>query len=209
MSCSIMNLNSLYLSSLYTFILNFDPKNTLCIFIQIHFLASYFQFQNGDFLKRIKKIQLEEKLSRRLEMKTKKHKAREGQFELRCQKCSEFICMSSDIKTIQHAHHAALCNDILERMTAKKTNGPSYTDTEIQANVGRLYCKKCGEPLGMICIYKGVQFPVLKIDNLLIEDAFGNKSLAKKWKNAPFIVTELSNDDLLEIINDDNRSIMI
>jgi hypothetical protein len=35
------------------------------------------------------------------------------EFELRCGKCNEFICMSTDIKKIQNAHHAVISEDLL------------------------------------------------------------------------------------------------
>jgi hypothetical protein len=64
--------------------------------------------------------------------------------------------------------------------------------------VGKVNCKKCGKNLGNIVIYRNAQFPVLKIENFLISDSHSNTDVYKKWKNAPFIPKEITQQNLLD-----------
>jgi hypothetical protein len=63
-----------------------------------------------------------------------------------------------------------------------------------------LICKECGGNLGVICIHRTLEFPVLKIEHFLIVDTNGRQDTCKKWKSAPFIVPPLTNDDWKEIV---------
>ena len=122
--------------------------------------------------------------------------ANQGEYVLRCVKCSNFICMASDVKKIQNAHHAALCQDIRERVLAKKLPVPTFQDDNLTCGSRKLLCKECGSSLGNVSIYKQAQFPILKIEHLVIEDTVGNRNVVKKWKSVPFFVQELTTDDL-------------
>ncbi|OWF42873.1 probable ATP-dependent RNA helicase DDX58 [Mizuhopecten yessoensis] len=169
-------------------------------------LQERIQFNREGFQRRVLKIQMEEKLARDMEA-TKGHKGaiEEGQFELRCGKCQDYICMSSDVKTIMSAHHAVLCDDITDRVAAKRLNRVQYSDQKLQSGVGKITCRKCGSDLGNVSIFNGIQFPIIKISSFSIVDAYGMADSKKKWKQVPFRVSELSTEDLHALLRRGNR----
>ncbi|XP_033757113.1 probable ATP-dependent RNA helicase DDX58 [Pecten maximus] len=153
------------------------------------------------FQRRILKIQMEEKLARDMDAcKGNRRDIQEGQFELRCGKCQDYICMASDVKTIMSAHHAVLCEDITNRVAAKRLNRAQFSDQQLQSGVGKITCRKCGSDLGNVSIFKGIQFPIIKISSFSIVDAYGMVDCKKKWKQVPFHVAELSNEDLVVLM---------
>ncbi|XP_060069486.1 antiviral innate immune response receptor RIG-I-like [Ylistrum balloti] len=166
----------------------------------IEILQGRLQHSQESFQRRILKIQMEEKLAREMEATKGKREVQEGQFELRCGKCQEYICMSTDVKTIMSAHHAVLCDDISDRITAKRLNRAQFSDQQLQSGVGKLTCKNCGSDLGNVSIYHEIQFPIIKIASFSIVDAFGVADMKKKWKQVPFYVAELSNEDLYALL---------
>nr|WBR62860.1 RIG-I like receptor 1 [Azumapecten farreri] len=169
-------------------------------------LQERIQLNRGGFQQRILKIQMEEKLARDMEAtKRKKGAIEEGQFELRCGKCQDYICMSSDVKTIMSAHHAVICDDITDRVAAKRLNRSQYSDQQLQSGVGKITCRKCGSDLGNVSIYNGIQFPIIKISSFSIVDAYGMADSKKKWKQVPFNVSELSVEDLHTLLGRRNQ----
>jgi len=120
-----------------------------------------------------------------------------GEFELKCLNCDKFICMSSNVRRIRDAHHVVVDETLVERV--KLVKGPSQTmETQDQIN-GKMICQECGGNLGVICIYKNLEFPVLKIENFLIVDRNGRQNTSKKWNKVPFVVQELTITDLQAI----------
>ncbi|XP_069140707.1 ATP-dependent RNA helicase DHX58-like [Argopecten irradians] len=164
-------------------------------------LQERIQRDKDGFQRRIRKLQMEEKLARDMEAsKGTRRSVQEGQFELRCGKCHDFICMSSDVKTIMSAHHAVLCDDITDRVAAKRLNKAQYSDQQLQSGIGKITCRKCGSDLGNVSTYNAMQFPIIKIASFSIVDVYGNAACKKKWKDVPFHVAELSNDDLQTLL---------
>lgn len=114
----------------------------------------------------------------------------------RCQKCSKYICMSNEVRKIQNAHHACICDDIKERVLGQRLPRPQFEDVDLKCAVGKLLCRSCGSDLGNISIYKNAQFPILKIEGLLMEDNMGRRDVKKKWKSVPFLVKEITAEDI-------------
>lgn len=165
----------------------------------IDHLQSYIKKHRTQFLEEILNLQMEANIQRELENATKGGRiVGDYEFEMRCGKCNEFICMSMDIKKIQNAHHAVINDEIRQNITTIRCPKPTFEDENLKMGVGKVNCKKCGKNLGNIVIFKKAQFPVLKIENFLISDSRGNTDVYKKWKNAPFIPKELTQEDLLD-----------
>lgn len=147
-------------------------------------------------LHRVREIQRDEKVTRDVAVKNRKvAQANLGQFKITCNLCLNVICMSTDIKKIQKAHHAAVNVDILENVQVKCAK-PNYIDDLISCGVGKVLCKNCGNPLGNVSVYKKAQFCILKCEKLKIIDKDGNSDTKKQWKKAPFTVPPLTQDDL-------------
>jgi hypothetical protein len=106
--------------------------------------------------------------------------------------------MSNEVRKIQNAHHACICDDIKERVFGQRLPRPQFQDEDLKCAVGKLLCHSCGSDLGNVSIYKNAQFPILKIEGLLIEDSMGRRDVKKKWKNVPFGIQEITADDILQ-----------
>jgi hypothetical protein len=165
----------------------------------INHLQNFIEGNKQKFLDEIESLQMEANIQRELENTTRGGRVvGDYEFELRCGKCNEFICMSTDIKKIQNAHHAVISEEIGTHITTIRSPKPTFEDDNIKMGVGKVNCKKCGKNLGNIVIYRNAQFPVLKIENFLISDSHSNTDVYKKWKNAPFIPKEITQQNLLD-----------
>jgi hypothetical protein len=147
-------------------------------------------------LRRVRDIQREAKIARDIALKNRKAaQANLGEFKITCNPCRNFICMSTDIKKIENAHHAAINEDIMENVNVVSSI-PDYEDVNMSFGAGKLFCKNCGNPLGNVTIYKDAQFCILKCEYLIMIDSAGNGIRKKKWKQAPFFVPPLTVSDL-------------
>ncbi|KAK3611677.1 hypothetical protein CHS0354_012047 [Potamilus streckersoni] len=145
--------------------------------------------------KELKTYQEEEQLDRKLEARKRKGRLmRTGEFELRCIRCDEYICMSSDVRKVQNAHHVVVLDDFEERVRITKTASRKVIDETIQF-VGKLNCRKCGNDMGTVSIHRGLHFPVLKISSFLIVDTNGRQNTCKQWNKAPFEALPLTTTD--------------
>lgn len=148
------------------------------------------------FLEDVEKIQRSEKKKRDLEkLSRKRGTKRNSEFVLRCGKCSSYICISSDIKKIQDAHHAVINDDVRDFITTEKSEAKRI-DAYTTCGVGKVKCKKCGKELGNVTIYQEAEFPVLKIDNFLVADSAGKTNVYKRWKSVPFCPDPMLGVDL-------------
>ena len=145
------------------------------------------------------KLQEDAKLDRDLQaIKRKGKRIRRGEFELRCLRCNEFICMSSDVKKIENAHHVCVDESLKDRVDYVR-GSTRYIDDTIQT-VGKLICVECGFDLGGIIKHKELEFPVLKIEKYLVVDMNERHHTCKQWKQAPFEPTPLSTADFRMIL---------
>lgn len=148
------------------------------------------------FLEDVEKIQRSEKKKRDLEkLSRKRGTTRNSEFVLRCGKCSSYICISSDIKKIQDAHHAVINDDVRNSITSEKSEAKRI-DAYTTCGVGKVKCKNCGKELGNVTIHQGAEFPVLKIDNFLVADRAGKTNVYKRWKSVPFCPDPMLDADL-------------
>ena len=153
----------------------------------------------GGFIDELLKLQEDAKLDRDLQAVGRKGKRiRRGEFELRCQRCSDFICMSSDVKKIQNAHHVCVDESLKDRVDYVRGTS-KYIDDSI-TSTGKLICMECGFELGGIIIHKSLEFPVLKIEKYLIVDMNERQDTCKQWKKAPFDPQPLTTADFRAIL---------
>lgn len=146
------------------------------------------------FLREIEQIQMAEKRRRGQEKLAGQMPDGYQDLEMKCEKCRKFICMTSDIRKIQDAHHAIVNDDVKDNIKVVKSN-PKRIDQFITVNAGKVKCE-CGNGLGHIIIHREAQFPVLKVENFTITDTKGKSSYCKKWKSVPGIRLPLTDEDL-------------
>ena len=145
------------------------------------------------------RLQDEAKLDRDLKALQRKGKRiRTGEFEMRCFKCSEFICMSSDIKKIENAHHVCVDEGLKDRVHYVRV-ATTFTDDQVEA-VGKVICSECGNELCRLIKHKGLEFPELKPEKYLIVDMNGRQDSCKAWKDAPFEAQPLTTADFREML---------
>lgn len=147
------------------------------------------------FRHEVEKIQRVEKNKRDLEKLGKKRSMRNSEFVLRCGKCSSYICMSSDVKKIQDAHHAVINDEIRNTVTITRSTAKRI-DSLTTCGAGKVKCKTCGQDLGSIIIHKNAEFPILKIECFIVADNAGKTNVYKKWKSVPFNPEPLLESDL-------------
>ncbi|XP_076102863.1 antiviral innate immune response receptor RIG-I-like isoform X1 [Mytilus galloprovincialis] len=148
-----------------------------------------------EFVEELEEIQRLAKKKRDKDALSEKGSSDNKELELRCEKCNHYICMSTDIKKIQDAHHAVVNDEIRKNVTVIKCNSRRI-DHQISVNAGKVKCINCGSGLGQIIKFSEAQFPVLKIEHFYVTDTTGKNSYYKKWKSVPFKPTALSDDDL-------------
>ena len=156
------------------------------------------------FSEELSDIQKQNKVDREIEAAMFRGRSlKQEDFVLRCYGCNSFACISSEIKTIEKAHHVILSEDFDEQVTYKPHPKPvTYGNFKKQE---KMHCKKCGHDWGISVIYKTAKFPVVKIESFVIEDSIGGRDVVKKWKNVPFAIMEINQDDMekkLSMLND-------
>ncbi|KAK3094493.1 hypothetical protein FSP39_002464 [Pinctada imbricata] len=149
------------------------------------------------FQNEILSLQRRDKAKRELEAKTRNGRMhKEGEFELTCGKCREFICFSDEMRLIQRAHHAAICEDLTERIKAEVNPKPAYQDNKLMSGVGKVLCRNCGYDLGNVSVYDNAQFAILKISNFSVMDVRGNFNVFRRWKQVPFYVKDITEEEV-------------
>ncbi|XP_063432540.1 antiviral innate immune response receptor RIG-I-like [Mytilus trossulus] len=148
-----------------------------------------------EFVEELEEVQRLAKKKRDKDALSEKVCSENKELELRCEKCNHYICMSTDIRKIQDAHHAVVNDEIRKNVTVIKCNSKRI-DHQISVNAGKVKCINCGSGLGQIIKFSEAQFPVLKIEHFYVTDTTGKNSYYKKWKSVPFKPTALSDDDL-------------
>jgi len=152
------------------------------------------------FEREIKDIQDRASLDRQIStLGQKRRTLRVGQFTLHCLSCDHYICVSEDVKKIEMAHHVIIDETLDQRVDFTDRQTSQVIDQTTQF-CGKMVCKGCGRNLGVICIYKGMDFPVPKIENFLVKDINGRQDMYTKWKKVPFNVSGLETEDLRKIL---------
>ena len=149
------------------------------------------------------KLQFTAKLKRDMKETRRRERLVDGDFELQCYHCSSFICMSSDVKKIQGVHHVCIADDIRERVNFARSPLPQFEESDIKMD-GATTCKNCQHPLGGVCDYKSIEFPLFKIRYFRVVDMNGKGSHHKKWKGVSFKVEDIEVNDLLAFARANN-----
>ena len=166
-------------------------------------LEDYIARNKDQFEMKLNTLQFSAKHKRDMKQKRRSDRLVHGEFELQCFHCSHFICMSSDVKKIQSVHHVCIADDIRERVNSLRSPIPLFEESDMKMD-GETSCRNCERPLGGVCEYKGVEFPLLKIAYFRVVDRNGKGSHHKKWKGVSFFIEEISNEDLLNFARSNN-----
>ncbi|XP_065940807.1 antiviral innate immune response receptor RIG-I-like isoform X2 [Magallana gigas] len=127
--------------------------------------------------------------------------ALERQYVLKCLKCNEYLCLSSELKKIK-SQYACISQDFKDHVFFKTSDKITYEDKDIKVGVGKIMCKKCHVNLGNIAFYQEIYFPLLHVKAIKIEDDMKKGDHLKLWKMVEekyFTVSPLSDEDLEKI----------
>ncbi|XP_067824975.1 probable ATP-dependent RNA helicase DHX58 [Heptranchias perlo] len=149
--------------------------------------------QQRDYLVKIKELQLEGMISRKVkEQKYNANKMENLSHDVRffCRNCNEAVCHASDIQIIEGMHHVNVNPDfhIYYKVSGKIDLPRKFEDWEPGGTVS---CQKCGQTWGMQMIYKSVPIPSLCIKNFVVELPTGRRTF-KQWKKVPCQMEEFN-----------------
>uniref|UniRef100_A0A0B7BGA0 RNA helicase n=1 Tax=Arion vulgaris TaxID=1028688 RepID=A0A0B7BGA0_9EUPU len=128
-------------------------------------------------------------------------------FEIVCSLCRKVKLPSTNFRTIYDKYRISIDRDLLK----ETINYPKQVTSidEIQF-VGNVKCqgetipgKKCFNPLGQMIKFKDVSFIAIGIKNVVFN--IGNHTdlqQYKKWSKVPFLVDELSDEDIIRYLSD-------
>ncbi|XP_025096124.1 interferon-induced helicase C domain-containing protein 1-like isoform X2 [Pomacea canaliculata] len=155
--------------------------------------------RHTDYHQTMSKIQAEEKEKRDIELAMMNGRTlKEGEVVLRCRKCDEFACMSSDIRTVEKAHHVVIDPEFSDRSLEKAYSSLIKISGDDMFKQGKLHCKKCGLDWGIVARHSSTTFPVIKVESFIVIDDVGRRDAPKKWKFTNFRVEQLSQEELLQ-----------
>ena len=120
-------------------------------------------------------------------------------FELRCLKCDEFACLSSDVRIVQDSHRIVIDTTFKNRSTLRPHPKPVYRGADGEfATTGKLFCGKCDSEWGIQALYKSIPFPVLKLANFVVVNVRrqSERDTYKQWKDCPFQGKNFSMDEI-------------
>ncbi|XP_048249285.1 antiviral innate immune response receptor RIG-I-like [Haliotis rufescens] len=148
------------------------------------------------FREEILSLQKEAKAERDHESRNRKGRfLSDDEFEMRCQKCDQLACFSTDIRTIKETNHIIIEPDFASKINVKPHPKPGNMGFEMKKQ-NKIYCKKCGLDWGIGVFYRNATFPVVKIESFVAIDTMGRRDSPRKWKNAPFKVNEISHEEM-------------
>ncbi|XP_039589083.1 antiviral innate immune response receptor RIG-I isoform X3 [Passer montanus] len=150
--------------------------------------AAIEKLQNWDettFARKIRGLQMKEKMLRDSRKNETKHEIVEGKKKLLCGKCKAYVCSTDDIRIIKEAHHTVLGDAFKERYTTKPHKKLIQFDGFEKKS--KMHCRntECQHDWGIIVKYKIFDnLPVIKIRSFVLEDVeTGMQMDFPKWKS--------------------------
>ncbi|NWW77150.1 DDX58 helicase, partial [Climacteris rufus] len=149
--------------------------------------AAIEKLQNWDettFARKVRDLQMKEKVLRDSRKKETKHKVVEGKRNLLCGKCKAYVCSTDDIRIIKESHHTVLGDAFKERYITKPHRQPVQFDGFEKKS--KMHCRdtNCQHDWGITVKYKTFDnLPVIKIKSFVLEDIeTGTQMDFQKWK---------------------------
>lgn len=117
---------------------------------------------------------------------------------LKCIKCKEPVCKSSDIRLVENTHYTVISSAFMELVDQKPHKKPVSFDGI--SKIGKIEHKKCTKDWGITAIYKGLKFPFIKIQSFIFKKENSDVQLVlNKWKDFPGIISVFSFEEIGQI----------
>ncbi|XP_074653157.1 ATP-dependent RNA helicase DHX58-like isoform X2 [Tubulanus polymorphus] len=158
---------------------------------------------NARFKLDLRNLQIEELRLRKLSIE-KKSKKDTGLYRVYCSYCDMYVCDSSDFRKVCSGF-TILTDEIDARYRHRKGEAQRYDEIDER---GKIACVKCNSHWGTLNIYRERVYPFFKISVFVLENSESGKRcrLIKKWKDSPFDVNPISDEDKEKMIKRSNIS---
>uniref|UniRef100_V9KJL0 RNA helicase n=1 Tax=Callorhinchus milii TaxID=7868 RepID=V9KJL0_CALMI len=155
-----------------------------------------------DYLLKIRELQMEETMCRKMKQSKSNTKKKENLPELirfYCLNCNIAVCHGSDLRIIEGMHHVNVNPNF---SIYYKVGGviPIKRKFEDWKPGGKISCQKCGQDWGMEMIYRALSIPSLSIKNFVVETPSERRGF-KQWKGVPCQIPEFSYTEAFEAMN--------
>nr|XP_022339462.1 probable ATP-dependent RNA helicase DDX58 isoform X2 [Crassostrea virginica] len=129
----------------------------------------------------------------------------QGHCVIRCMKCKEYLCPSSEIRKIG-SQYACISDNLKNKVIFEKGDRTKRIGKDITIGHGKFKCNTCEKILGNVCLYKEIHFPLPNIKSILIdsEDDLKRREFLNKWKTVeelyftPSLLTEKDLEKIAE-----------
>ncbi|ESO99044.1 hypothetical protein LOTGIDRAFT_142329 [Lottia gigantea] len=166
-------------------------------------ILQFKQMPLPDVKKQIKEYQKaviqEEQLKEEISKLSQRNKIND-RFQLVCFKCTQLKIDNKFIKTINNSHHVVIDPEFMLKVDLRPDQSPRKPFDGIQIT-GKIHCKKCHNHLGVMFRYKGLMFPAVRVESFQILTSSGQIMLLRKWKDLPFLVKEIGQEDYKRMIS--------
>ena len=174
-----------------------EEKNTISeqlMYRAVAEIASYKADNKDKFEEEIRRIQSYNKKMRDTEQLTGKETYLTDQLKIQCKHCGEFLCLSTDMRKIQSAHHVCIAESIWQNVNVENEEDTNFKyDGKMLKFYGSIYCKQnCGKKVGKICDFRGKHYPLIKIKKVRLENTLGEGMIFNKWSQVPFKVKDIN-----------------
>ncbi|XP_053394123.1 ATP-dependent RNA helicase DHX58-like isoform X2 [Mercenaria mercenaria] len=162
-------------------------------------LQRYIHENPNKWEKELRDMQEHQKLLEDMKQEQRVANRSDDDMEFRCLNCSQFICMSSDIRTILDSHHVVVNEEVNDRLVSVRGRNPVLLKDDIESR-GCIFCAECQRKLGGICEYRRVEFPLIVIKNFMVVDKNGDGDNFGQWKKANIDIQQFSLDDFKQVV---------
>ncbi|RUS89371.1 hypothetical protein EGW08_002891 [Elysia chlorotica] len=185
-------------------ILERERMNRIRVQLMEAALSEISEMEIGEFRQKVDQYQAELYMEweiEELKRQQRRIRIRNVDFEVRCHLCKRVSVHSSKIRTIYEKYRVSIDRDLLDHI---KIVPSEETSMDQLLFIGSAKClgetesgKICNNNIGVVIKHKKCPFITLGIKNIVFYT--GNESLtAKQWTKVPFLVEELSQEDLKE-----------
>ena len=157
------------------------------------------------FKAEMKKIQKELAKSEEMQRETTKgpKKPKALGIEIKCKNCNEFVCLAEDMRIVKESHHIVKDAQIWQRVKEKAHKKPCLMSDELW-KINKIYCKKCPQDWGIGGTYQDTKIAILKKGPALVyqRPKAPTATPLREWKDLPFEIPVLTDEEFLEYQND-------
>ncbi|XP_074653158.1 ATP-dependent RNA helicase DHX58-like [Tubulanus polymorphus] len=166
--------------------------------VAIKFITRKYERNEEQFKTDLERLQTRELKQKQLSLE-KKPKKQEDPFKVTCINCFTDVCESVDFRKIASGF-TIISDHINKRYKRRAAKSKTYCNIEER---GKIECAACGLLWGSLNIYCERVYPFFKIENFALTNLRTGETSPriKKWKDSPFAVEPVGDEDIDNMIN--------